>query len=462
VSSLKARWIWTGDVIAAHVDMLRGVGLIDGEAAETLIEAIGRVADQTPPAELDSIALVREFDARIGTQAPSAIANVALVARGVIDVAATVARLEVREALLALAGEDEALRGALIDLASAHMVSVMPIMIDGAVAQPGTIAHWLGGLIAPFGRAHADLAAAYAMVNHSPFGAGSHASSGLENDRKATAEALAFEAPIQNTFDAVAAVDHFVSAASAAAAVIAPLGRWLTELAALARTEPSSLRLGDRWRSTLADMPQFEAPTGLEALAARCEAAFGRAHLVALAAMRTPFAPVSVRLTGILNETSGSIDQVCAIVADVRELLAEGLEFNRAYLANRAGRAFSTASDLIDFLMLEEQQDPQAARAVATLAISRARELGVEASGITPELIDGAALLVIGQELKVEFEAISRYLAPRRFIERRTAIGGPSPEAMQTYINLERTKLDEDSAWRSTAAAAIARVARDE
>ena len=461
MSGLNARWNWTGDVIAAHVEMLRRVGLIDDEAAGTLIEAIGRVAEQTPAADFDLIALVREFDGRIEAQAPPAIASVALAARGVIDVAATVARLEVRAGLLALDAGTEALRRALIDLAEVHVVSVMPIMIDGAVAQPGTIAHWLAGLIAPLGRGHDNLAAAYAVVNHSPLGAGSHASSALENDRQATSEWLDFEAPIPNAFDAVAAVDHFVSASSVAAATIAPLGRWLNELVVLARTEPSALRLGDRWRSTLADMPQFEAPTGLEALAARCETAFARAHSVAAAAMRTPFGPVSIRVTGLLNEASGAIEDVRSTVADVCLLLAEGLEFNRAYLANRAGRAFSTASDLIDFLMIEEQQDPHAARAIATLTISRARELGVEASGITPELIDGAALLVIGQELKVEFEAISRYLAPRRFIERRTAIGGPSPAAIRTYLQEERAKLDADSAWRSVAQRAIARVARD-
>jgi argininosuccinate lyase len=259
----------------------------------------------------------------------------------------------------------------------------------------------------------------------------------------------------------VTAVDHFALSVDAAAAIASPVGRWLNELIVLARTEPSSLRLADRWRSTLADMPQFDAPTGIEALAARCETAFVRARSVAAAAMRAPYSPLAARLTGLLNQTSEALAEVGAVVMETHDLLADGLEFNRAYLANRAGRAFSTASDLIDFLMIEERQDPQAARAIATLTISRARELGVEASGITPELIDGAALLAIGQELKVEFEAISRYLAPRRFIERRTAVGGPSPASIRTYISIERAKLDEDSAWRQGAAGEIGRLARN-
>ena len=50
-------------------------------------------------------------------------------------------------------------------------------------------------------------------------------------------------------------------------------------------------------------------------------------------------------------------------------------------------------------------------------------------------------MMVIGRELKVEFEAISRYLAPRRFIERRTAVGAPSPDAVRTFVAHRRAGL---------------------
>jgi hypothetical protein len=208
-------------------------------------------------------------------------------------------------------------------------------------------------------------------------------------------------------------------------------------------------------------MPQFDAPMGVETLSAQCEALVERACGVTTLGMRAAYAPVAARLGGLLDLTSSVVENARDITAETRRLIGEDLEFNRAYLANRAGRAFSTASDLADFLMIEEQQDPQAAQAIAALTISRAREQGIEASGITPELIDGATLLAIGQELKVEFEAISRYLAPRRFIERRTAIGGASPAATRAYIEYERTKLEADIAWRADAASATEGVASE-
>jgi argininosuccinate lyase len=363
--------------------------------------------------------------------------------------------------LLDLAAALNDLRGTLLDLAAGLAVSVMPVMIDGAVAQPSTIGQWLGGLIGPLSRAGGALESAYSVVNESPLGVGSHAASGLENDRVATAEALGFAAPIQSGFDAVASVDHFTAAANVAASVGAALGRWLNELALLIRTEPASLRLAESWTGDLADMPQFDAPMGVEKLSAQSEALVERASGIAMLGMRAAYAPAAARLSGLLDLTTSVIEGARNITTETRRLIAEDLEFNRAYLANRAGRAFSTASDLADFLMIEEQQDPRAAQAIAALTISRAREQGIEASGITPELIDGAALLAIGQELKVEFEAISRYLAPRRFIERRTAIGGASPAATRAYIEYERTKLEADIAWRMDAVKAIEEVASE-
>ena len=59
----------------------------------------------------------------------------------------------------------------------------------------------------------------------------------------------------------------------------------------------------------------------------------------------------------------------------------------------------------------------------------------------TPEILRGCA------ELAVEFEAISRYLAPRRFLERRTSTGTPSPVRTREYLGREEASLGIHDAW---------------
>lgn len=129
------------------------------------------------------------------------------------------------------------------------------------------------------------------------------------------------------------------------------------------------------------------------------------------------------------------------------EAIRGALIVNRAYLANRAGRMYTTAADLAPFLMQEEGLSPTAARQVASLVTSRLREQNLEASAVTQDIIDSAAVMVIGQELKVEMETLGRYLAPRRFIERRDVLGSPAPERTRAWLASERSRLEADRSW---------------
>jgi argininosuccinate lyase len=125
-------------------------------------------------------------------------------------------------------------------------------------------------------------------------------------------------------------------------------------------------------------------------------------------------------------------------------LISGPLDFNRAWLARNAGRSLMTAGDLADFLVAEEGLSLVAARDIAALVTERARDEDLEASGITPGLIDAAAMLVIGRELGVEIERLGAYLAPRRFIEKRSTQGGPAPVAVRQQLDIESQRVTRD------------------
>src|SRR5699024_8978440 len=137
------------------------------------------------------------------------------------------------------------------------------------------------------------------------------------------------------------------------------------------------------------------------------------------------------------------------------------------YLANRAGRLYSTASDVAVFLMEDQQLTPTAAQRIAGLAIARMKDEQLEASSITPDIIDGAAVMVIGQELKVEMETLGRYIAPRRYIERRDVLGSPKADRTRAWLERVEERLHQDRAtlaertqvWDEAKAAIQARLA---
>lgn len=441
------QWHWIGAVASAHVLMLHEAGMADERTSAILLRAIANCRVREVPIAGPLIGLIGAFDGCVDESVPSGYTAVASTGRGTIDVAATVGRLTLREAILEFAQGTHAFRAQLAEMAGNHVVTLMPAHIDGQAAQPTTFGHWLGGALGPLGRASASLRATYAVVNASPLGAGSLASSGMAVDREGAAAVLGFDGLVTNTFDAVSAVDHFVAVAESAAAVVGPVVRLLDALLGWIRAEPESFLLSAEWTTVIDGLPHARFPLPLANLIAKGRAVEALANELATTAARQPYGPVAGGLDRLGELASLVLRTGSEVLQGATALLTNGIVVNRALLANRAGKGLITSGDLADFLMIEEQLEPAAARDIAALTLSRARDGGIGAAGITVDLIDGAALLAIGRELKVEFEAISRYLAPRRFVERRSAAGAPAPAATRAYLDAEATTLAGDTNW---------------
>ncbi|MEA2526740.1 MAG: argininosuccinate lyase [Thermomicrobiales bacterium] len=446
----RTLWDYVGQTVAAHVVMLFDAGLIDDDARSRLLAVIDAVSAAQPP-EATLAGLVADFDNRLDAQTPAGVSGTSRVGRGTADTVATVSRLALRDSVLELGDALDAARRASLDLAAANVTTLMPAYVGGQPAQPTNFGHFLGGLIGPLGRTAARMTGVYAEVNRSPLGAAALASTGLGIERERAAELLGFDGPIVNTLDAVAAVDHAVAIADLTSGMAIAVRRFIVELRTWLRTEPDSFRLAESWTTAVPDLPQLRVPTRLEALLAGTRAIEADAQALRSAVADLPYGPIAWCIDEVLTRVFAAVERCITVLKETAVLLGNDLETNRAYLANRAGRGHTTSSDLADFLMIEEQLDPGTAQSIAARVTARIIGEGIDVSGITPEIIDAAALMVIGRELKVEFESISRYLAPRRFLERRTATGAPSPAATRAYLDQEALRLGTDQRRRTGA-----------
>jgi argininosuccinate lyase len=448
---LARAWQGIANTIVAHLTMLRDVSILDNDALDALQGSIASVR-QAPLNAQSLQAMITVFDERMDALAPPEVRGTGQVGRGTNDVIATVVRLILREDVLGLVWATNTVRGALIDQATSFLVALLPAYAGGQPAQPTTFAHLLGSVISPLERATSSLGTAVNVINSSPMGAVSLVSTSLEIDPARTGELLGFSGSIENSFDAVASVDHVVVALDAAKLAIAPIARLFDELLAWLRIQSDALQFEDQSVGKDAALPQLAMPTMLQTLSRDANMILRNLDSVRSAVDSIPFGPVVGADADTLLRTSDAISQSISFQELAAEFVSNQLNINRAVLANRAGKGLVTSSDLSDFLMLEEQLPPFAAQAIAHRVIAMARDEGREASGITPELIDSAALLIVGRELRVEFETISRYLAPRRFIERRTLPGGPAPTAMREYLERARARLEKDQNWQADTA----------
>jgi len=442
-------------LVTAHVAMLGKQGLIDDAAVRVLASAIDRIAATGTSEEDDLIDRLMEFDSRVDTQLPSGYAGAAQVGRGVNELVAAHVRIVLREALLDLADTTAQLREDLIDLALQHVVTIMPAYQQGIAIQPTTLAHLLGGLIGPYDRIHQKIRETYALVNQSPLGAGALVSTGLPIDREDAAANAGFDGVIENTFDAVAAVDHFAAVSDLLRAVVSPIGRFMREIATLYRTDPSSLLLhdaGPRMRSELpqhAVIPAFEE---IDRLLIDIDAVLDTIdHWIDHA----PLEPIA-ELGRPLDRLLLAFETIGRLIERYRDFLNRELAFNRAYLANRANRNHATVGELTDYLMLEQQIPPAQARAMTARVMSQLRDEGLEGSAISATMIDSAGMMLLGRELGIEIESLGKYLAPRRFIERRSGLGGPAPATMRSWLSTEQAHLARDRAWTKERRTALA------
>ena len=449
-------WTVIGQVTRAHLVMLRDVAILDDDVAAALLGAVEAVVPRPPSGVTTLAGLVAAFDPRVDALTPPAVVGAGAVGRARPDITATTLRLLMRAALLRLGTSTNRARDGFLALAGDHVFSLMPAFTDGHAVAITTLGHAVGATIAPLARTAPRLRLTYQAINRSPMGAVVLASTGLPIDRERTAALLGFEGPIAHTLDALSAVDELVDVAEVSGAIASILRRFTSDLLAWLRAEPQTFRLGEEWLADEADpaVPAFRPPSGLVRLVAEATRVEAEAVSLAGIARRAPLEPATI-LIDLLEGPLRRLLEDTARLAERMPDLVGTMEVNRAYLANRAGRDHTTSAELTDFLMAEEGLSPDAARTITAMTVRRAREQGLEASGLTPDLIDASALLVIGRELKVEAESVGRYLAPRRVLERRTATGSPSPAATRSFLEAERARLEEDRRWISTEAARL-------
>jgi argininosuccinate lyase len=440
----EALWL----VLAAHVTGLQRSDVLEDAALVAIARALDTAREGTTTDGDTPWRRAAVLEERVEAFLPDSLAGAAMLGLAREEWLATAMRGLLRDATIAILREVAAVSAVALTLADAHTLTVMPAFTGGRPAQPTTLGHYLGGLLGPLQTARRRLIDAFPALNRSPLGAGVLAGDVVAADREDLADRLGFVAPVPNTLDAVMGVEDIVAMVEAVVSALATIHRLVRDMLVWIRTDPTSFVLDEGWFT----LPEPALPTllrseRLELLDSRLTETIAGLSSVVQRLRAAPYGPLgaAVAIPFMLTETLQR--DVMAVLSESGTFIREGLIVNRAYLGNRAGRGYTTAGDLAAFLMTEEQVPPASARRIAVLVLSQIQQAGLEVSGITQDMIDTAALLTIGREIKVEIESLGRFLAPRRFLERREVTGSPAPAMTRAWLADERSALEQDRAW---------------
>lgn len=446
--------LWT--VAAVHGMELRRSEVIDDSGYSAIARALDTVRQPSSERPSGIRAELAVMDERIEAMVPRSLSGAATLGLSREEWLATGLRILWRDTALNLNGALADVAESALVLADVHAVTVMPAFLGGRPAQPTTLAHYLGGLIGPLRANRERLVDGFDRLNRCPLGAGILAGDVLAADREDVANRLGFGGIVTNTFDALGSVEDVAELLDGAAAAAAILRRFVREIGLWVRTDPTSFVLDEGWTM----LPEPGQPTlvlaeRLDALESRLGDIGTDAETLTLRLRQVGFGPLGSAYGWIYDGQERLDTLLEPVLIETAEFLWNGLIVNRAYLGNRAGRGYTTAGDLATFLMTEEQIAPSAARNIAVLVLARVKEANLEVSGITQDMIDSAAMMIVGQEIKVEMESLGRFLAPRRFIERRQVTGSPAPAMVRDWLAEEREALGEHRRWVSARRALI-------
>jgi len=428
----------------AHLAMLAETGILAKADARTLRSALDRIdLAKVHAVKFDGSCedLFFHVETLLAGACGADVAGRLHTARSRNDIDMTMYRMRLRQLVLELAAATLSLRGALIDVASAHRETIFPAHTHTQPAQPTTVAHYLLGAIEQLERDTTRLLAAFRSTNVNPLGACAITGTGFPIDRERTSELLGFDGATGNTYGSIATVDYLLESTSAASVLVVGVGRLVHDLLLWCTAEVGYLRLGDAFVQVSSIMPQKRNPVALEHARALASKAFGELAAVPAAVHNTPFGDIVDTEDDLQPLVATAFKDATRAVALVAAAMPTA-EFDVARMRARAAESWVTVTELADTLARDHGVPFKAGHAIASklIAARTARPAAPLA-----DLLASVSREVTGREIKMSADVLAKVLSPEHFIAVRKTAGGPAPDVTASAVAAARRRLADDS-----------------
>ncbi|SCW48771.1 argininosuccinate lyase [Sphingobium faniae] len=427
--------LWRQDIAGskAHVAMLAKQGIVDGEDAQAITEGLSRIAEEYEangvPVNLDLEDIHMVTESRLAELIGPAAGRLH-TARSRNDQVATDFRLWVRDAMDEVEAGLAALQDALLKRAEEHADAVMPGFTHLQSAQPVTLGHHLMAYHEMARRDRSRFADARARMNECPLGAAALAGTGFPIDRHATAAALGFARPTDNSLDSVSDRDFALDYLMAATQCSLHLSRLAEEFIIWASQPFGFVKLPDAYSTGSSIMPQKRNPDAAELVRGHAGRIMGCMNALCVTMKGLPLAyskdmqddkpPVfeAHDLLGLsIAAMTGMIDTVTFRTDRMRALAESG---------------FATATDLADWLVREGDVPFREAHHITGRAVAAAEEAGVALADLPIDTLKAI-------DSRID-ERIYAVLTVDASVASRKSHGGTAPDQVRARIAEAREK----------------------
>lgn len=418
----------------AHCRMLVATGILSGDDGALILKGLDQVEGEIARGEMIFDPMLEDIHMHVEHRLRQIIGETAgrlHTARSRNDQVATDFRLWVRRTLDRLDEDLVAFQKALVDRADEHADTLMPGFTHLQTAQPVTFGHHLMAYYEMIRRDRGRLVDCRRRVNECPLGSAALAGTSFPIDRDMTAKELGFDRPTANSLDAVSDRDFALEMMAALNIAAMHLTRFAEELVIWTSAGFGFVTLSDSFSTGSSIMPQKRNPDAAELVRAKLGRVNGSYQTLLMVMKGLPLAyskDMQEDKEPVFEAVEAFTLSLAAMTGMIRDLTV-----NADKMAAAAGAAFSTATDLADWLVRVVNVPFRDAHHITGRVVKRAEELN-----LSLEDMPLAELTAVDERITAECLAV---LSPLASATSRISYGGTSPERVREAVALAREQL---------------------
>ncbi|MCP5141230.1 MAG: argininosuccinate lyase [Gammaproteobacteria bacterium] len=417
----------------AHATMLARVGVLTDAEATAIVDGLNGILADIEAGNFEwSVALEdvhMNIEARL-TQRIGDVGKKLHTGRSRNDQVATDVRLWLRDQIDAIVAELRRAQSGLLDLAEKEADTILPGFTHLQVAQPVTFGHHLLAWFENLQRDAERLIDCRKRVNRMPLGAAALAGTTFPIDRTITCELLGFEAPAENSLDAVSDRDFAIEFSAAAAILMTHLSRFSEEMIIWSSAQFGFIDLPDRFCTGSSIMPQKKNPDVPELIRGKVARVDGNlvAMLTLMKSQPLAYNKDNQEDKEPLFDTVDTVRNSLRAFAD----MAPNMVPRRDRMRAAALQGYATATDLADYLVRKG-----VAFRDAHEVVGRAVRLGVDSKRDLAEL---SLEELQGFSDRIDADVFD-YLTLEGSVAARDHLGGTAPNQVRAAIQRARQRI---------------------
>ena len=336
----------------AHASMLASVGVLTSAESDAILAGLDQILEDIEKGDFTWSQMLEDVHMNIEARLTERIGDVGKklhTGRSRNDQVATDIRLYLRQGIDGLSKEVRILIESLLDLAEREYGTIMPGFTHLQVAQPITFGHHMMAWVEMLRRDLDRLSDCRKRMNIMPLGAAALAGTTFPVDRHFTAELLGFDAPAENSLDAVSDRDFAMEFISVASIIMIHLSRMSEELIIWSSAQFAFIDISDAYCTGSSIMPQKKNPDVAELTRGKSGRVIG--NLMALL-MIMKGQPLAYNRDNQEDKEPlfDSLDTVTAAIRVFAGMVPQ-LSVRSDNMLKAASQGFSTATDLADYLV---------------------------------------------------------------------------------------------------------------